>query len=61
MFRTHLKRVVTAIEAGDKKAAQEAYQIAVPIIDKVTSKGLVHKNKAARHKSRLNKAIHALT
>ncbi|MEM7708836.1 MAG: 30S ribosomal protein S20 [Pseudomonadota bacterium] len=60
-FRTVIKKVLAAVEAGDKDAAQQAYQAAVPVIDKVSAKGLIHKNKAARHKSRLNKAIQALS
>jgi len=60
MMRTHVKRVVSAIEAGDKQAASDAYKAAVPILDSMSRKGLVHKNKAARHKSRLNAQIQAL-
>ena len=60
MVRTYIKRVVYAIEAGDKDKAAEAYTAAVPMIDRVCSKGLLHKNKAARHKSRLNARIKAL-
>ncbi|OED39215.1 30S ribosomal protein S20 [Chromatiales bacterium (ex Bugula neritina AB1)] len=60
MMRTHVKKVVYAIEAGDKEAAQSAYQAAVPVLDSMARKGLVHKNKAARHKSRLNQQIRAL-
>lgn len=60
MMRTHVKKVVYAIEAGDKTAAQDAYKAAVPILDSMARKGLVHKNKAARHKSRLNAQIQAL-
>lgn len=59
-MRTHIKRVVTALEAGDKEAASTAYTEAVPAIDSGVSKGLIHKNKAARHKSRLNSRIRAL-
>ena len=55
-----MKKVVTAIEVKDKNAASSAYQKAVPIIDKMVSKGLIHKNKAARHKSRLHARIRAL-
>jgi hypothetical protein len=39
---------------GDKEAANEAYKDAVPVIDRASGKGLIHANKAARHKSRLN-------
>lgn len=60
MVRTYIKRVVSAIEAGDKDAAQAAYTAAVPVIDKSARKGLIHANKAARHKSRLSKRIQAL-
>lgn len=60
-FRTAIKKVLMAVEAGNKEEAQQAYQAAVPVIDKVSAKGLIHKNKAARHKSRLNKALQALS
>ena len=43
-----------------KTAEAEAYKKAVPVIDRIADKGVIHKNKAARHKSRLNKAIKAL-
>ncbi len=59
-FRTVIKNTVYAIEAGDKEKASEMFKIAVPVIDSTVSKGLIHKNKAARHKSRLNKRIKAL-
>jgi len=60
MLRTHIKKVVYAIEAGDKETASAAYTAAVPVIDNAVSKGLIHKNKAARHKSRLNAHIKAM-
>ena len=60
MFRTYLKRVEVAIEKGDKEAATSAFKEAAPVIDKLANKGLIHKNKAARHKSRLNAQIQAL-
>ena len=59
-FRTALKNTVYAIESGDKESAAASYKAAVPIIDALVSKGLIHKNKAARHKSRLNIKIKAL-
>jgi small subunit ribosomal protein S20 len=59
-LRTHIKNVVKAIEKGDKAAATEAYTAAVPVIDSMTNKGIVNRNKAARHKSRLNKMVKAL-
>ncbi|MFB9886615.1 30S ribosomal protein S20 [Balneatrix alpica] len=60
MVRTYLKKTVNAIEAGQVEAAQAAYQAAVPVLDRAADKGLFHKNKAARHKARLNAAIKAL-
>ena len=60
MMRTHIKKVVKAIAAGDKSAAEQAYSAAMPVIDRMANKGLVHKNKAARHKSRLNQHIQAM-
>ncbi|MGY8815348.1 MAG: 30S ribosomal protein S20 [Gammaproteobacteria bacterium] len=59
-LRSQLKKVVVALEKGDKTIAQTAYNEAVPVIDNMANKGLIHKNKAARHKSRLNKQVHAL-
>jgi len=59
-FRTALKKIVYAIEAGDKAAAETAYKAAMPIIDSTCNKGLIHQNKAARHKSRLNTQIKTL-
>ena len=60
MMRTYLKRVNAAILNKDKKVAERAYSVSMPIIDKMADKGLIHKNKAARHKSRLNSKIKAL-
>ncbi len=60
MVRTYIKKVVAAINAGDKTAAAEAYKHAVPVIDRMADKGIIHKNKAARHKSRLNEQIKAI-
>ena len=59
-LRSQIKKVVVAIQEGDKTIAQAAYQEAVPVIDSMINKGLIHRNKAARHKSRMNKQIHAL-
>ena len=60
MVRTAIKRVVAAIETGDKDQAEAAYTAAVPVIDRMADKGIIHKNKAARHKSRLNAQIKEL-
>lgn len=60
MVRTYIKKVLAAVESGDKEAAQAAYVAAVPVIDRFADKGIMHKNKAARHKSRLNAKVKAL-
>jgi len=57
MVRTYVKKVIAAIETGDKNAAQQAFQEAQPVIDRIADKGIIHKNKAARHKSRLSAQI----
>jgi len=59
-LRTFIKRILAAIDAGDVEKAKAAYSTAVPIIDSAVSKGLIHKNKAARNKSRLNNKIRAM-
>lgn len=60
MARTHLKKIVNAIATGDAAAAKAAYDQCIPVIDRIADKGIIHKNKAARHKSRLNAQIKAL-
>jgi len=59
-LRTSIKKVFAAIGAGDADAARAAYRAAVPVIDSAAGKGLIHANKAARHKSRLNQHIRKL-
>lgn len=59
-FRTYVKNVIKAVEAGDAEAAKAAYSLAQPIIDKATSKGIIHKNKASRIKSRLSARLKAM-
>lgn len=59
-MRSAVKKAVKAIGAGQATAAGEACKAAVPQIDTMVSKGLIHRNKAARHKQRLNKALKAL-
>lgn len=60
MMRTYMKKVMAAIEAGNKEEATTAFGEVQPILDRYATKGLIHKNKAARHKSRLNTLIKAL-
>lgn len=59
-MRTAIKKVVYAIDAGEKDTASEAYKSAVPVIDSMAGKNIITANKAARHKSRLNARIRAL-
>ncbi len=59
-LRTKIKAVVKLINANDKNAAAAAYKSALPIIDAAVNKKLIHINKAARHKSRLNARIRAM-
>lgn len=59
-LRTHIKSVIIAVESKNKKAATDAYSIVVPIIDSMINKRIINKNKAARHKSRLNKLVKSL-
>ena len=60
MARTELKKVMSAIAAGDQEAARKAYSAAIPVLDRIADKGILHKNKAARHKSRLSAQIKRL-
>jgi small subunit ribosomal protein S20 len=59
-FRTAIKAVRKAIDAGDQAKAVELYKTSVKTIDIIADKRIVHKNKAARHKSRLSAAIKGL-
>ena len=59
-FRTVIKNVQKAVIAGDKAKATALFQSAQSVIDAVADKGLFHKNKAARHKSRLSAKVKAL-
>ena len=60
MVLTYIKRTLSAIATGEHAAATEAYKATVPVIDRMADKGIIHKNKAARHKSRLNAQVKAL-
>ena len=59
-LRTAIKKVAKAIAAGDKAAAQVVFQESTSIVDSIADKKIIHKNKAARHKSRLSAAIKAM-
>jgi len=60
-MRTAIKSVLKAVQQGNAEAAGEAYKAAVPQIDSLVSKGLVHRNKAARTKSRLNARVRSIS
>ncbi|MFA5371128.1 MAG: 30S ribosomal protein S20 [Sideroxydans sp.] len=59
-MRTAIKRVIKAVQAGDKAAAQEVFRTSTSVVDSIADKKIIHKNKAARHKSRLSAAIKAM-
>lgn len=60
LVRTQIKRVIAAIDSGDAERARNALAAAVPVIDRMADKGIIHKNKAARHKSRLSAKLKQL-
>jgi small subunit ribosomal protein S20 len=60
-LRTAVKRVRQAIAGGDKAAAQSVFSQSMSVIDRITDKKVIHKNKAARHKRRLSAQIKALS
>ncbi|MCY4057826.1 MAG: 30S ribosomal protein S20 [Gammaproteobacteria bacterium] len=59
--RTYIKKVVAVVDTGDAEAAKSALDEAIPVIDKMSGKGIMHRNKAARHKSRLSAKVNALS
>jgi len=59
-MRTAIKQVQNAIADGNKDSAKTTFQAAASVLDKACNKGLIHKNKAARDKSRLNNAVRKL-
>ena len=61
LVRTQIKKVIAAVDTGDAEQAKAAYASAVPVIDRMADKGIIHKNKASRHKSRLNAQVKALS
>lgn len=59
-LRTAIKKIIKAVESGDKAAAAASYNENVAVIDRIADKKIIHKNKASRHKSRLSAAIKAM-
>ncbi len=60
-MRTYIKQVAKALQEGNASLAADVFKKATSMVDRLASKGLIHKNKAARHKSRLNAQIKAKT
>ena len=59
-LRSAIKRVKTAIQAGDKAAARTVLRDSTKVLDSIADKKIIHKNKASRHKTRLSAAIKAM-
>ena len=59
--RSAIKNVKKAVAAGDKSAAERALQQSQGVIDRIAAKGVLHRNAANRNKSRLSRAIKALS
>jgi small subunit ribosomal protein S20 len=59
-MRTAIKNVLNAVQSGNKEEAVNNLKTAVPLIDSMVNKGIIHRNKAARHKSQLNARVKAL-
>ena len=59
-MRTAVRNVTAAIAGGNREAAQTSYRKAVPVIDSLVGKQIIHRNKAARHKSRLAARIRTM-
>lgn len=59
-MRTAIRKVAEAVESGKKADAEASYKAAVPVIDTLVNKRVIHANKAARHKSRLAASVRAM-
>lgn len=59
-LRTHVRKVRAAVASGKKKNAADELKVALPVIGKVQSKGIIHKNQASRLVSRLTKAVNGM-
>ncbi|HTY49139.1 MAG TPA: 30S ribosomal protein S20 [Steroidobacteraceae bacterium] len=59
-MRSAVRKVTGAVAGGDKTAAAASYREAVPVIDALVSKQIIHRNKANRHKSRLAARVRAM-
>ncbi|MCL2226039.1 MAG: 30S ribosomal protein S20 [Oscillospiraceae bacterium] len=61
LMKTNIKKFDTAMSEGDRVAAEGAYKIAVKTVDRAATRGLIHKNKAARRKSALTRQLNAMS
>lgn len=59
-MRSAIRAVSSAVAGGNKQAAEASYRAAVPVIDTLVNKQIIHRNKAARHKSRLAARVRAM-
>jgi len=59
-MRSAVRKVTAAVEGGNKEVATSSYREAVPVIDSLVNKQIIHRNKANRHKSRLSARIRAM-
>ena len=60
LMKTNIKKFDAAVAAGDRETADNAYKTAVKTVDRAATKGLIHKNKAARRKSALTKKLNSI-
>jgi len=60
LMKTNIKKFDAAISGSDREAAESAYKTAVMTVDRAATRGLIHKNKAARRKSSLTKQLNAV-
>ena len=59
-LKTRIKKVLSAVDKKDTEKSQKALAEVIPVIDQSCQKGIIHKNNAARKKSRLTKKVHSL-
>ena len=60
LMKTNIKKFDAAASSGDKETVDNAYKTAVKTVDRAATKGLIHKNKAARRKSALTKKLNSI-
>ena len=60
LMKTNIKKFDAATTGNDRDSAEQAYKVAVKTVDRAATKGLIHKNKAARRKSALTKKLNAM-